>query len=261
MRPALAALLAAAPFSAGAGQPFADGTGRMSGQGRLEVGVFSPLRWALSDRLEVSLHPVAFYLVPNLDVKLGWGEPGGVALASVHGLSYPTQLMRLLSREGTGGIVPADVTWPHLVSTSHHLYASLPLGPQLLTARLGGRLAWNLTAFDGPRFWSEVEWHFVWPRTAAWYTGWSLDAGLSAQGPISGAFRYRADVDLFLMPGLYGGDRAVEWTLLLEWRPSPRFRLQAGAAFSWAVFPYGERLLWPPFPMADAAWGWDLGPR
>jgi hypothetical protein len=212
------------------------------------------------DRLEVSLHPVAFFVVPNVDVKVGWGEPGGVALASVHGLSYPTPLMRLLSREGTGGILPADVTFPHVVSTSQHLYASIPIRSHLLTGRLGGRLAWNVTEFDGPRFWSEVEWHFVWPRAAAWYTGWSVDGGLSAQGPVVGRFRYRADVDLFLMPGL-DGDRAVEWRLLLEWRRSRRFRLAGGAAFSWAAFPYGERLLWPPFPVLDATWGWDLGAR
>lgn len=260
MKATLVALIASLPLAAGAGTPFSDGTALTSDRGRLEVGVFSPLRWAVRDRLEVSLHPVAFFVVPNVDVKIGWGEPRGVALASVHGLSYPTPLMRLLSREGTGGILPADVTFPHVVSTSQHLVASIPIRSHLLTGRLGGRLAWNVTEFDGPRFWSEVEWHFVWPRAAAWYTGWSLDGGLSAQGPVAGRFRYRADVDLFLMPGL-DGDRAVEWRLLLEWRPSRRFRLAGGAAFSWAVFPYGDRMLWPPFPMLDATWGWDLGPR
>jgi len=258
VRPALAILLGCAPLAA-AGQPFADGTARMPGEGRLEVGVFAPLRWSPSERTELSLHPLLFFVAPHADLKVGWGERGGVALASVHGLVYPTPLMRLLARGGTGGIVPADVTWPHLLSTSHHLYATVPIGSHLLTGRAGGRLAWNLTAFDGPRFWSEVEWHFVRPRTAAWTAGWSLDAGLSAQGPISGPFRYRADVDLFFMPGMRGSDRAVEWTLLLEWRRSPGFRLQAGAAFSWAVFPYGERLLWPPFPLLDAAWSWDGG--
>ena len=51
-----------------------------------------------------------------------------------------------------------------------------------MTLRAGGRIAANLTSFDGPRFWSEVEWHLVRPRTAAWYTGWSVDGGLAAEG-------------------------------------------------------------------------------
>lgn len=255
MRRALAAMLLAAPGLAGA-EPFTDGTARMPEAGRVEVGVLAPLRWAPSDGAELSLHPLAFFVAPHADVKLGWGEPGGVALATVHGLAYPTPLMRLLARQGTGGLVPDDVRWPHLLATNHHLYATLPVASHLVTARLGGRLAWNLTAFDGPRFWSEIEWHFVRPRTAAWTAGWSADGGLSAQGPIAGPFRYRADVDLFIMPGMRGGDRAVEGMLLLEWRRSPGFRLQAGAAFSWARFPYGARFLWPPFPIVDAAWSW-----
>jgi hypothetical protein len=170
-------------------------------------------------------------------------------------------MMRLLSREGTGGIVPADVRYPHILATSQHLLASVGLGRHLVTARAGGRLGTNLTSFDGPRFWSQVEWHFVWPRMAAWFTGWSLDAGLAVDGPVGGPFRYRLAVDAFAMPGLRGGHQAWEGTALAEWRPSSRFRLRAGAWFSWAEFPYGSRFLWPPFPLLDATWAWELGSR
>jgi hypothetical protein len=255
------ALLLAVPLAARAGEPFPDDTARALPAGRLETGVFSPLRYGLTDQLELSGHPVLFLVAPNAELKVAWGEPGGVALATVHGLLYPTPMMRLLSREGTGGIVPADVRYPHILATSQHLLTSVGLGRHLVTGRAGGRLATNLTSFDGPRFWSQVEWHFVWPRMAAWFTGWSLDAGLAADGPIGGPFRYRLAVDAFAMPGLRGGHQAWEGTALAEWRPSSRFRLRAGAWFSWAEFPYGSRFLWPPFPYLDAAWAWELGPR
>jgi hypothetical protein len=253
--PALALLLAASP--ARADLPSGD-TALPLPRGRLEVGVFSPARWGATERLTLSLHPALFLVAPHADLQISWGTFAGARVASVHGLLYPTPLMRLLARGGTGGVVPADVTYPHLLSSGQHLLATWALSDHLATARAGGRLATNLTSFDGPRFWSQVEWHFAWPRMAAWFTGWSLDAGLAAEGPIRGPFRYRVELDGFLLPGLRGGDRAMEGLLAAEWRPSSRFRLAAGARFSWVELPQGTRFLWPPFPVLDAAWAWDL---
>lgn len=232
--------------------PFSMDTGAVLPRGRLEVGLFAPLRYGLSDRIEIGVHPLWFLVAPNAEVKVAWGAPGGVALASTHGLLYPTPLMRLLSREGTGGVVPHDVRYPHLLASSHHLLATAPLAGHLLTARAGISVARNLTAFDGPRFWSEVEWHLVWPRAAAWFTGFAWDVGLAAQGPVLGRLRYRAELDWFRMPGL-DGDFALEWAGILEWRQSDTFQLRAGAKWSYAQFPYGTRLS-VPFPIADAVW-------
>lgn len=221
-------------------------------RGGLEVGVFAPLRWGLTDHVELSVHPLVALVAPHLDAKIAWGRVAGIAIASTHGVLYPTPAMRLLSKEGTGGIVPHDVRYPHLLETGHHLVATRALGDHLLTVRAGGRLAWNLTEFDGPRTWSEVEWHFIWPRAAAWFTGWSLDAGLAAEGPVWRALGYRLALDGFAMPGLRG-DRAVEWAALVTARPRPGLRVEAGLQWSWAEFPYGSRLS-VPLPLADVVW-------
>jgi hypothetical protein len=251
------ATLLALFVGAGAGPtaaPWSDETALVLPERRAELGVFTPLRYGLRDRVEVSVHPALFLVAPNASTKIAWGAPAGIALASDHSLLYPTQLMRLLSRSGAGGIVPPDVRYPQILATSHHLLASAPIGEHLVTLRAGGTLAWNLTAFEGPRFWSDVEWHLVRPRIAAWLTGVSADAGLAADGPVAGAFRYRLELDRFFLPGLRG-DWAWEWAALAEWRPSTRFRLRAGAKWSYAAFPYGTRLS-VPLPLVDAAWGW-----
>jgi len=251
---ALALLVATPGTAAGETAIWSAGTARVLPDGRAEAGVFAPLRYGMRDRVELSVHPIWFAVAPNAGVKVAWGAPAGIALASQHGLVYPTPLMRLLSREGAGGIIPSDVRYPHLLASAHHLLASAPLGDHLFTVRAGGRLAWNLTAFDGPRFWSEVEWHLVWPRAAAWFTGWSVDLGLASEGPVARRFRYRVELDRFFMPGLRG-DWAWEWAAIAEWRRSERFRLRAGAKWSYAAFPYGTRLS-IPLPLVDAIWAW-----
>ncbi|MBK6847858.1 MAG: hypothetical protein IPG96_10065 [Proteobacteria bacterium] len=234
---------------------FQPDTARTLPVGRLEVGVFGPLRWGVTDRLELALHPLLALVAPQLDATFAWGAIGSVEVASHHGLLYPTPLMRLLSREGTGGIVPHDVTYPHILATSHHLRLSRALGAQLLTLRAGGRLARHLTRFDGPRFWSEVEWHVVRPRTAAWFTGFSVDAGLALEGPLWRGLGYRVELDGYLMPGLRG-DKAAEATLLATWQPRATLQLRLGAMLSWCEFPYGSRLS-VPLPLVDVSWSFD----
>ncbi len=235
---------------------FAPDSARLVPAGRMELGVFAPLRWGVAERLELSFYPLWMLVAPNLALRVGWGRAGGLEWASDHSLGYPTPLMRLLAREGTGGIVPSDVLYPHLISLANHLLATRELpGGHLLSARLGGQVAKNLTAFDGPEFWSQVEWHYAWPRTAAWFTGWSLDGGLAAQGPLTGPFGYRITLDGFHFPGLKG-DRAVEWSVVATWRPRPGLELHAGATWSWARFPYGTRTS-VALPLVDLVWAFD----
>jgi hypothetical protein len=247
-RPAVGADLAPARF--------APDSARLVPAGRVELGVFAPLRWGVADRLELRVYPLWTFGYPDFAVRVGWGRACGLEWASDHALGYPTPLMRLLSREGTGGVVPSDVTYPHIVAFANHLWATreLPAG-HLVSARAGGQLARNLTAFDGPEFWSQVEWHYAWPRMAAWFSGWSVDAGLAAQGPVAGPFGYRVTLDGFYLPGMKG-DRAVEWSAVATWRPRPGFELHAGATWSWARFPYGARTS-VPLPLIDAVWAFD----
>lgn len=254
----LAALLLLPGASAARAEtaPFAGGTARTLPAGRLETGVFGALRYGLTDDLTLSGHPLLLPVAPNAELQWAWGRAGALRLASAHGLLYPTPLMNLLARPGTGGVVPADVRYPQILASSHHLFASLPLGSHLLSARAGGWLSWALTSFDGPRFWSQVEWHLAWPRMASWFTGRSYDLGLSGEGPVWRSTRYRLELDRFFMPG-FRDAWAWEWAALLEWRRSERFRVRAGAMWSWARFPYGTRLS-PPLPLIDLQWGWDL---
>jgi hypothetical protein len=249
-----AAAALATPARAGTDR-LADGTARTLPARAVEVGVFGPLRVGLSDRVTLSLHPGWSLVAPSAAVTVAWGEALGVELASQHALAYPTPLMRLLSRQGTGGVLPTDVTYPHLLAASSHLLASRAFGAHLVTLRAGGQLGIPLARFEGPRFWSEVEWHLVWARTAAWTRGWSLDGGLSALGPLWGRLGYRAELDAFYLPRP-GADRALEWALLGTWRPRPGLQLALGARWSWAVLPYGTRLS-VPFPLADVAWSFD----
>lgn len=63
--------------------------------GSWSVGLFNPLRYALSDRVELQAHPLLFFVSPNLLARVSHGSLAGFRFAGEYGLSVPTPAMRL----------------------------------------------------------------------------------------------------------------------------------------------------------------------
>lgn len=73
-------------------------TAEVGNKGSWSVGVFNPLRIALTDRVELQTHPLAFFVAPNVDVRFAIWKPQdeGLRLTAEAGLSLPTFGMRLM---------------------------------------------------------------------------------------------------------------------------------------------------------------------
>jgi hypothetical protein len=101
-------------------------TADVGDQGAWSVGVFNPLRVAVSDRVELQAHPLAFFVAPNLDARVALLKPSlsnvdggaarppaGLRLTAEVGLSLPTFGLRLLKGYlfPTWGTSANDVGW------------------------------------------------------------------------------------------------------------------------------------------------------
>ncbi len=64
-------------------------------KGSWSVGVFAPLRFAVTDWLELSGHPLLFFVDPNVTARFGLLRETPVRLTTEVGLAVPTPLMRL----------------------------------------------------------------------------------------------------------------------------------------------------------------------
>lgn len=219
-------------------------------EGRWEVGVFAPLKYGLSDRVELSTHPLAFFVMPNLSAKIAWTENTPWRVATRHGVHYPTLLLNLVSREGSGGLLPAATDVPHILGLTSEILATtnVPLYRRWVTVRLGFSVA---ARFGGEQL-PALDLPVLFPRTAA-YSSWGTGhAGIALEGQITGPFYYLIDSAMFVIPG-YEGSFAFENTVDLSWRPSERFMLEAGGRAIYGGYPYGERF--HLVPMVDLKFG------
>ena len=206
-------------------------------EGRWEFGLFHPLHWAVSDRVELSLQPLLFALMPNLQAKVNWYGARGFYVSTRHALTYPSFLLSLLSKEGALGLLPATTEVPQgIIIASDVLVTAQVAKTHWLTLELGFQVAPR-----GPGDMPVMDFPFLYPHFAVLSTDGVIHGGFGVEGVIGEHFGYRADVDIWWLPVIEGG-YAFEQGLALTWRISPHVALAAGYRLSHARYPAGEQL-------------------
>ena len=115
----------ASPVYAQANLSWWPGTAVTLPEGAWGKGLFDPLRHGQTENLEWAIHPVLFALLPNLALKLSLNDLSEWRLATRASFSFPTPLLRFLTREGTGGILSPDPTIERSPSFSCHISHSV----------------------------------------------------------------------------------------------------------------------------------------
>jgi len=197
-------------------------------QGRIEKGLFAPLRFGLKDNLEIQVHPILFFVMPNARLKKNWtlNQSNKLQVATEHGFTYPTILLNLLSKSGVGGIFPSTRTAPAILTVKNKLIASYYYH-RLHSISLKAAMEFNLLQAMGNNF-PEIELLLIYPRTAVYNNTYTGEVAISFEGVVAKKIGYDSDIRMFLIPN-------NDFTWVLEWNPklyynaSNNFRIMAGA--------------------------------
>lgn len=217
-------------------------------RGRLELGLFQSAHYGLTDRVEVSLHPLWFFALPHVEVKALARQSGPLSLAVRARASYPTLFLGLVSREGAGGILPKTSSPPQAIQIEGDVLGSARfLERQLATVSLGLAVAphTSFTAQELPL----LDFPFLYPRFAPLYTVLVPRGALGLEGQVWGGLHYELSVLGFLLPQLpdVGTAYAVEEVAALEYRWGTRVAVSAGVRASEAQYAYGNLVHFLPY--------------
>ena len=225
-------------------------TAHLLPEGRIETGLFAPMRVGLGADVELQVHPIWTFTAPHLGAKAQWLHAGAWTLATRHTLSYPTPLLGMLSRAGTGGVLPEDTKVPHILNLTQDVLLSYAVGPeQVVTARSGVRLA----ASWGESTLVTIDLPVIFPRSAAWHDGVTGEAGLAWAGRVRGPIHASLAIDLFLMADPVSS-YSLEQTATLTWRISPHWALMGGVKYVSGAYPFGEQS--HVLPLVDLTYAW-----
>jgi hypothetical protein len=221
--------------------------------GRIEVGLFQPLRYGFSNSLEFSTHPLVNILMPNFKVKWSHNFVKKITVATQHSFYYPTPLLRTIAREGTGGIISPEFHIPHLFAFYNEILVSKYLNKNLLfTGKAGFVFALHSAALDER---TTIDLPLIFPRLSVFYHGYGFRFGGDLSGKIYHRWHHALDFDIFLNPGAEE-NVAFEHKGLLLWNKSQRLQICLGYKLVYGEYPFGTQWHFLA-PLFDLQWAWQ----
>ena len=145
-------------------------------QGRVEIGLFQPLRYGYNQFTEFSVHPGWFFLIPNFQIKESRIDFFyKFKTASSYKVIYPTPLLNMLAKEGIGGIIAPQHKMPSMFTFSGTLIGSRDFGGVEISLNTGLDLGLVFGELDPT---STIDLPLVYHRLGVLYNGWGIHSGL-----------------------------------------------------------------------------------
>ncbi|MCX6303699.1 MAG: hypothetical protein NT040_01905 [Bacteroidetes bacterium] len=228
-----------------------DGTAFNIPKRRWELGLFTASRYGISDKLELSAHPMMFFLMPQVKVKAGWGEYSGFRLATEHGIFYPTLFMRLVATEGTGGLISPEFTIPQMFALSNRFLVSYrPFKEALLTAHAGITFAVKFGPLDKR---TTIDLPVIYPRLAVFYNEPEFDVGIDFRGYFIPRLGWLFNIENFIICGTEENYFAENKFVLAYTSKKETLRIEAGYKLCFGKYPAGPQ--WHLLPVLDLVFG------
>jgi hypothetical protein len=214
---------------------------------RWELGLFTASRYGITKNLEISAHPLMFFLMPQVTLKAGWGTYSGFTLATEHGIFYPTLFMQLVSAKGTGGLISPEFDIPQMFAVYNRFLVSMrPFRNALLTARGGIAFSVKFGPLD-PQ--STIDLPVIYPRLAVFYNQPEFDAGIDFRGKFHPRFGWLFSIENFIVCGTPHNYFMENKGVLAYTSKREKLRIEAGYKLCYGKYPPGPQ--WHLLPVID----------
>ena len=219
--------------------------------GQRQMGVFQPRIYGMNNNLEISTHPLLFFVKPNVKVKKYHGEYKGLGMASRFSFDYPTPLLKLIQREGKFGILSKDPDIgdiPNLFVFQGELLVTKKSADYSLTGKAG------LSICPGCELDKRhlVDLPLTYPRMTVYHHGFASNVGLDLDYIYSEKISLKTDIDLFIIPD---EDVFIENKFMINYQFSPKYTLTGGVKLTQGTYPFGKQV--DIFPLIDLSWRWE----
>jgi hypothetical protein len=205
-----------------------------------------PLRYGMTDNLEITCHILMMPVMPNLGIKMKFKNSKGFLLAHSHDLTYYSPFLNLVSRKGIGGLISPQFEFPFALLIRNSLTASRSIKKgNLLTLNLGLDIGLTGRKIDRQ---ATIDLPLVYPRLAPLYSGIGLRFGGDMRGLVTGKWFYKAGLQSFIIPRKNNSFFLEQEGIILRTLKT-RCGISGGYKLCYGEYPFGNR--WQILPVID----------
>ncbi len=233
------------------------GTAKTLPARQFDIPFFQPCRYGITESLEVSSHPVWFFIMPNFSLKKEWFMWKEIIFSTKHGFHYPSFALNIFKDTDNNGIVEDTTTVPNIYAFKNEFYASRFLLPPtrctaanyLLTLKIGHQFAIEkgfstLQTVDHPLTYQATSIYM--PDTSLWYVGLDLDWNYRENISLSVDIEYISITEYYL----------IEHKFLVVLHRKNDFSMVFGYKLTFAELPYGKDIFL--MPLFDFMWKFNI---
>ncbi|MFA5815521.1 MAG: hypothetical protein WC865_07865 [Bacteroidales bacterium] len=239
------------------------GNARTLAAGQQEFGIIQPFQIGITDKLEMSVSPLAgLSLVPNISLKYRWTD-GPWMIATQHTYLMPTMLLHSMQDSLFTKLIRRDTLTfsdtlriPYVFTFRNQVLLTRKIGKEtLITGKVGFEFslktkADSIPALTYPQFYLQST---TLNKKLLWFTGVRVDGNLYKD------YNYMAELD-FVSSGFGAEHWAIEHKGYFIWNKTIKFAALIGYKMSYGTYPFpasnpvtnqGRFFM---FPVADLIW-------
>ncbi len=210
-----------------------------------ELGIFNSLKYGLTETMQLDAHPINFFYLPNIALKKSWLGKESMTLSTEHSFAFPSLFMNVISKEGTGGLLPSTVEFTNFAfieNTTLFTYGE----DVKVTAFAGltvmlGEIEETIPTIDYP---------IIYEKLSAYYNRYSANYGASLYLDYN---RVKVDVELkmYVLPqrDSHADFSHIKQKTVVSYQLFNSVLFDLGYAFAGGKYPFGSDYKF--FPMFD----------
>ena len=226
-----------------------------------EVGLYQPFRYGYSESLEASVHPLLFFVIPNVSFKMRMKDFNSSKVANRITFIYPTPMLNMVARKGIGGLIDPNIIMPPMLGVSTSMLMSEELAGYGFTSNIGVDTGITFGELDSK---SNIDLPIIYHRLEVFHNKLGIHAGIDISKEITKKIDMLIDIDLRYLPSLKkvkeetnysmrSGNHSIEHKFLLIWNATKNLRIITGYKLVSGDYPHGAEIrILPYVPMLES---------
>ena len=213
--------------------------------------LFQHRRYGMKNNIELAVHSLTFPLIPNIMIKKQHFFDSPIAMASRITMYSPTPLLKLLQKQGIGGLLSDELDIgdvPISFINRYEVLFSIPLDIIQLTLKQGFTLGLNQSMDQR----LSIDLPFIVNRLSPMHQHYGFNMGADIRYQLSSTIDVLTDIDMYFYHDTY-----IEHKLLLQIEAIQKIDFYIGYKSFFGPYYIGDSNKFRIIPVVDVSWNWQ----